>query len=242
MQSNEELLRTLLEKVSGQMIDSLKDAIITTVEREITENLSKALLESEFYKRVNDELQNGLKDIYQEIKSAKGGEGPMIEADEDPDALFHKASDQLDAVLKTTEKAAVEIIEIVEKLQEMQSTLGTIVKGFDTGGVTRKDREKLAEINKTLGDDLSRIMVTLSFQDLTGQRIKIIIEAIRKVEKIVRDVFVTTGLMIKSREKDPDMDFEMLEQQAKSQVIELTGPRLDPKQGDVDDLLSQLGL
>ena len=166
-----------------------------------------------------------------------------IEADIDPEELFSETSDQLDAVLQTTEKAAVDIIDIVENLQELQGSVGKIVKGFESGGVTKEDREKLKEINETLGNDLSTIMVTLSFQDLTGQRIKIIINSIRQVESIVREVMLSTGLMIKQREEEPEKDFETLSEDAKSEATsKLSGPTADTNQGDVDDLLASLGL
>ena len=249
---SDELVLGMMENVSQQMVASLKETlseaitetVTRAVEREIAEQLSKALMEGEFYRRINEDLQEGLKDIYQEIKTvrAPGASGPSIEADADPDSLFSEASDQLDAVLKTTEKAAEDIIAIVERLQDLQFSVAKIVKGFESGGVTKEDRQKLKEINNTLGNDLSTIMISMSFQDLTGQRIKRIIEAIRKVEDIVRQVIVSTGLMIKAREEEPEMDFDALEEEAKSKATHLTGPSLDTNQGDVDDLLSQFGL
>jgi chemotaxis protein CheZ len=149
----------------------------------------------------------------------------------------------LDAVLKTTEKAAVEIIDIVEKLQDLQGSVSTIVKGFESGGVTKEDRERLKEINNTLGTDLSNIMVSLSFQDLTGQRIKRIINSIRQIEQIVREVMLSTGLMIRQREVEPEKDFEALSQEARSEATsKLQGPSEGANQGDVDDLLASLGL
>jgi chemotaxis protein CheZ len=244
MTGNEELVKTLMEKVSDQLVASLRDTISAAVEKEIAKNLSKSLLEGEFYRRVNEDLQDGLKKIYHEVKAAKGGnEIRSIEADFNPEELFSETSDQLDAVLRTTEKAAVDIIDIVEKLQDMQTTVASIVKGFESGGVTREDRVRLKEINETLGNDLSTIMVTLSFQDLTGQRIKIIINSIREVEKIVREVMLSTGLMIRQREQEPEKDINSLSQDAKTQATsKLQGPSEGARQGDVDDLLASLGL
>lgn len=244
MTGNEELVQEILDKVSADLGQKLKSAISVAVEKEIAENLSQTLLEGEFYRRVNEDLQSGLKQIYREVKAARGGdEIKSIEADIDPEELFSETSDQLDAVLQTTEKAAVDIIEIVENLQELQGSVASIVKGFESGGVTKEDREKLKEINDTLGNDLSTIMVTLSFQDLTGQRIKIIINSIRQVEKIVREVMLSTGLMIKQRKEQPQRDFESLSEEAKNKATStLSGPATDTNQDDVDDLLASLGL
>lgn len=244
MTGNEELVKEMMDEVSEQLVTSLKESITEAVEKEIAKNLTASLLEGEFYRRVNEDLQGGLKEIYQEVKAARGGrEIKSIEADIDPEELFSETSDQLDAVLQTTEKAAVEIIDIVENLQDLQGTVATIVKGFESGGVTKQNRQKLKEINDTLGNDLSQIMVTLSFQDLTGQRIKIIINSIRQVEKIVREVMLSTGLMIKQREEEPEKDIDSLSEEAKTEATsKLSGPTAETNQGDVDDLLASLGL
>lgn len=244
MTSNDELVKELMDKVSDQLVDSLKVAITASVEKEIAKSLSKALLEGEFYRRVNDDLQEGLKQIYREVKAARGGtEIVCIEADISPEELFSETSDQLDAVLRTTEKAAVEIIDIVENLQELQGTVATIVKEFESGGVTKDNRQKLTDINNTLGMDLQNIMVSLSFQDLTGQRIKKIITSIRQIEKIVREVMLSTGLMIQQREEEPDKDIDTLSESAKTEATsKLEGPSEDANQGEVDDLLASLGL
>ena len=244
MTSNDELVKELMEQVSDQLVESLKDTIRASVEREIATSLSKAMLEGEFYRRVNDDLQDGLKKIYQEVKVARGGkEIKSIETDIDPEEFFSEASDQLDAVMQSTEKAAVEIIDIVENLQDLQGSVATIVKGFESGGVTKDNRQKLKEINDTLGMDLSNIMVSLSFQDLTGQRIKKIINSIRQIEQIVREVMLSTGLMIKQREEAPETDIDSLSEAAKTEATsKLQGPTEGTNQADVDDLLASLGL
>ncbi len=244
MTSNDELVKELMGRVSDQLVSSLKETITVAVEKEIARSLSKALLEGEFYRRVNDDLQTGLKKIYQEVKIARGGDKIVcIDSTFDPEELFSETSDQLDAVLRTTEKAAVEIIDIVENLQDLQGTVADIVKDFESGGVTKENRAKLTDINNTLGLDLQNIMVSLSFQDLTGQRIEKIINSLRQIEMIVREVMLSTGLMIQQREKEPDKDFDSLSEEAKSEATsKLQGPTEDSSQDDVDALLSSLGL
>lgn len=243
MKSQEELVKEMLDSVSERMVENLTASFAQTLTEEINKSISKGLLEGEFYRRVNEDLHQGFREIYKEIKHARGlNGGAAVTSAEDPDQLFSKASDQLDAIMETTRKAAEDIIEIVEKLQDMQATVAKIVRGFESGGVTKEDRSKLAEINQTLGMDLQNIMVSLSFQDLTGQRIKIIVETIRKVEHIVREVVLSTGLMIQAREEEPEKDFDEIEEKAKSEATKLSGPTMDANQGDVDDLLASLGL
>lgn len=244
MTEDNALMRELMQKVADQLTSDLRESLAAAVEREISKTLSGALLEGEFYRRVNDDLQKAFKDIYQEIKVAKAAGQNAPQLAEDPNELFSRASNQLDAILQTTESATVKIIDTIENLQTMSDTLSGIVKSFEKGGVSKAERETLAEINNTLSQDLMSIMTTLSFQDLTGQRIKIIIETIKKIEKIVLDVYMTTGLMIKARSEAPDSsaDFQHLQAKAKDKLTELKGPQLDSSQGSVDDLLSSLGL
>ena len=85
-------------------------------------------------------------------------------------------------------------------------------------------------------------MTTLSFQDLTGQRIKIIVDTIKSVEKIVLDLYMSTGLKIKAREKTPEKSLEELDQVAEVQMSDLKGPTERSDQGEVDDLLASLGM
>jgi chemotaxis protein CheZ len=240
------LLRELMQRVADQLTADLRETLTVAVEREISKTLSGALLEGEFYRRVNEDLQKGFKEIYQEIKVAKSANGTVttVTTAEDPNELFSQASNQLDAILQTTESATVKIIDTIENLQVLSDTLTGIVKSFEKGGVSKAERETLADINSSLSQDLMSIMTTLSFQDLTGQRIKIIIETIKKIEKIVLDVYMTTGLMIKAHTEDPadHSDFSHLQAKAKDQLSTLQGPQLDSNQGSVDDLLASLGM
>lgn len=243
MEEHDAVLREIMQRVADQLAGELRESITKSVEREISKTLSGALMEGEFYRRVNQDLQKAFKNIYEEIKTAKtaGGQVPLAE---DPNELFSQASNQLDAILQTTESATVKIIDTIEKLQVMTDSIAGIVKSFEKGGVSKAERETLATINETLNRDLLDIMTTLSFQDLTGQRIKIIIETIKKIEKIVLDVYMTTGLMIKARSETPaaEADFGALQAKAKDQLSTLQGPQLDSSQGSVDDLLASLGL
>jgi len=238
------LMRELMQKVSDQLTADLRETLTATVEREVSRTLNGALLEGEFYRRVNEDLQKGFKEIYKEIKVAKSTNSPTAPLSEDPNELFSQASNQLDAILQTTESATVKIIDTIENLQNLSDTLAGIVKSFERGGVSKAERETLAGINNTLSQDLMSIMTTLSFQDLTGQRIKIIIATIKKIEKIVLDVYMTTGLMIKAHAEAPNekADFSHLQAKAKDQLSTLQGPQLDSTQGSVDDLLASLGL
>jgi chemotaxis protein CheZ len=244
MVNDEELMERLLSKILTELMPEMRESISRTIEREVAKSLSRALLESEFYKRLNAEMRQGLQDIYKEINAAAKTENGGHAAETDraqADQLFQEAAQQLDKILQTTETATSDIMDIVEKHMDLQGETATILDGLATEG-NAEPLGRLRAVNDDLGADLMRIMTTLSFQDLTGQRIKRIIEAIKKVEQIVFDLYLSTGIQLKAREEAPDRDISDLEAEAKQKVSELKGPQMKVKQGEVDDLLAQLGL
>ncbi|MHC1789118.1 protein phosphatase CheZ [Solidesulfovibrio sp.] len=244
MVNDDELLERLLEKIVQEVVPDLRESIGATIEREVARTLSRALLESEFHKRLNDEMRVGLQDIYKEIMQAAKHDGDGADAGgrQQADQLFQEAAQQLDNILQTTESATTEIMDIVEKHMELQAESSAVLAGLPGGYAGPRDVAKLQSANDALGEDLMRIMTTLSFQDLTGQRIKRIIAAIKKVEQIVLELYLSTGLQIRAQAEAPDRDIEDLKAEAKQKVSELKGPQTDVKQGAVDDLLAQLGL
>ena len=244
MINDEALMERMLDRVLHEIIPDLRESISATIEREVAKTLSRALLESEFHQRLNEEMRHGLQDIYKEINQAAKVEGEMDGQDgrQQADQLFQEAAQQLDKILQTTETATTDIMDIVEKHMELQAQSAATIGSLENGSADAGEIARLKAANGALGEDLMRIMTTLSFQDLTGQRIKRIIEAIKKVEQIVLDLYLSTGLQIKARAEAPDRTIAELEAEAKEKVSALKGPQTKVKQGDVDDLLAQLGL
>ncbi|WP_428569206.1 MAG: protein phosphatase CheZ [Solidesulfovibrio sp. DCME] len=244
MVNDEELVERLLDKILREVVPELRDSISASIEREVAKTLSRTLLESEFHQRLNQEMRKGLQDIYKEIHQAAKNENEHIPREEkqEADKLFQEAAQQLDKILQTTESATTDIMDIVEKHMEFQANAAADLDALEQGQADPAAIARLREANAALGDDLMRIMTTLSFQDLTGQRIKRIIGAIKKVEQIVLDLYLSTGLQMKAWAEEPEKDIKVLEAEAKQKVSELKGPQTKVGQGDVDDLLAQLGL
>ncbi|WP_300157921.1 protein phosphatase CheZ [Solidesulfovibrio sp.] len=244
MVNDNELVERLLEKILHEVVPDLRDSISATIEREVAKTLTRTLLESEFHQRLNQEMRQGLQDIYKEINKAAKHDGEHIPQGDrqQTDQLFQEAAQQLDKILQTTESATTDIMDIVEKHMDLQARATGDLDALEQGQAAPEAVARLRESNAALGDDLMRIMTTLSFQDLTGQRIKRIIEAIKKVEQIVLDLYLSTGLQMKAWAEEPEKDIKVLETEAKQKVSALKGPQSKVQQGDVDDLLSQLGL
>lgn len=253
---HEDLMRRIMGEVTEKLTSDLREVLSCALEKQISTALTQSLLESEFYRRISDDMRNGLKKIYKEINevarhSAPGGATAASEKAR-ADELFHEASQQLSAVLQQTEKAAEEIMEILERHMDTQAESGRILQKLRQGGTSAADLDRLEEINAVLGEDLNSIMLSLSFQDLTGQRIKRAVAALKEIESTVVEMYLSTGLLIQAYEETPTRGLEEIEAETRQKVSELKGssvlssslkgPDAAASQKNIDDLLAQLGM
>ena len=206
------------------------------------------------YRQLSADMRQGLKDIYQQISTASAADGAAPATD----ALFHEASAQLDEVLRDTEAAAMSIMEIVEKQLELQAESAELIAAAGEA----PDMVRLAAINDELGSDLTTLLTTLSFQDITGQRIKKVVTALNGIERQVVDLYVASGLVMDGAEKDPAKDAQTLQDEARQAVADFRESRKQPEAGGegkpggselkgpdkngvsqaaIDDMLAQLG-
>lgn len=250
----------IVAEVTEKVVSSMDKILLDTIQKEIadvlSQSLSRALKEGEFFRKVNDDMREGLEQIYSEIKKAKKGARKDIARTDETNELINKASNELDAILKSTEDATVRIMDIVEDHQERIIKSGELLQEFRTGGASKTSVNELIKMNDSHQQDLMNIMTALSFQDLTGQRIKKIVKALKKIEGIVFNVYMSTGLRVKKRDQQPELDEQQIEQDTQKTVAKLSkekkkgtikgsklkGPQNNASQEDVDDLLSQLGL
>ncbi|MBQ3058723.1 MAG: protein phosphatase CheZ [Desulfovibrio sp.] len=200
------------------------------------------------FRQLSSDMRQGLKDIYQQISTASNESVPASGTD----ALFHEASDDLDEVLRATETAAMNIMEVVEKHLDLQAESAQILQALRNGNLT-ENLDRLEAINSQLGNDLTGLLTALSFQDITGQRIKRVMRALGKIEDSVVELYVSSGLIIDAAEKHPHKDAQTLKDEASRAVEDfrqsrqgcssLKGPSKDGiSQNAIDDMLAQLGL
>ena len=131
MISNEKIVNELVKKVTSSLVGDIKQSINKIIEDGISDNLSKVMLEGEFYKTINNELQNGLMSIYKEITSVNKEEGSGVSMDKkETEEFFSEASEQLDAIVQTTEKATEDIMGVIEKQMDLQAKVGQGLKAL----------------------------------------------------------------------------------------------------------------
>ncbi len=249
MISQEEVLERVLLRVSEKVAESVRLTVSDAVHRELSSTMTRVMVESEFYRQVNEEMRDGLRGIYREISSASS-EGPALTDRADSgktQKIFSEATQQIEEIMQTTLTATEKIMETAERLLEGQERAAALLAGCKPA---KKDANTLKEVEAFVGSlsgSLTDIITELSFQDLTGQRLKKLVAAISSIRETVFDLYVSTGLMLKTREETPEKDLSLIAEESKRKVeeiknSELKGPTLDASQKDVDDLLASLGM
>lgn len=217
------------------------------------ENPERLRRERDFHKRLTEDMLRGLRAIYKEIAQLATGQDNRVTQDSAPSAadtagIFHEASRQLEDVMATTLRAADDIMTKAESIQSSQAELKEILKRLHSLGHAPEDVRRAMELLSSDSDSVTSIVTALSFQDLTGQRIKKVVSALGSVRDIVLQTYVSAGLMLKQSAADPEKDLELIAAESKKDAAatvekgaKLKGPDLNASQKDVDDLLSQLG-
>jgi len=228
-----------LDELAAKLAAALKPAIRENVREILREELrvclpkfsADDLVEDGFFRRLNEEIMGRLGDIYREISSVSGPAGGRAAPEDVLQAgeLMDEASQRLDQVIQATEKATFEIIDLVERSMSVPDELLHLFRDSSRDPAVQEQATTLCQ---KLSQDLVEIMTCLSFQDLTGQRIKRVIDMLGKVRDMVAELYVSTGLLVKAKEKAPAQPLEELRKDAKDKV----------SQSDVDDLLAQLNM
>jgi len=251
MISQEETLERVLARVSDKIAEAVNKTVTEAVQRELSASMAKVLVESEFLRQVNEEMRTGLRGIYQEISSASKEEGlPGQEAGETAgktQELFSDATRQLEEIMQTTLEATEKIMATVERLLSQQEEAGSLIAVLEADEAQQEALSRLDTLHNSLGASLTEIITDLSFQDLTGQRLKKVVSALASIRETVFDLYVSTGLMMKTHEQAPEKKLADIAEESRRKVqairnSELKGPQREASQKDVDDLLSCLGL
>lgn len=131
------------------------------------------------------------------------------------------AVDKLQLIIASTEDAANKTIEIVDKYLMRMDTLDKHIKSLDASS---EAAQYLREFRDELENDMASILMTQSFQDLTGQTIKKVIRLVTDLEGELVKLVATFGV---KAEKGGAKEAEPVPDQV--------------SQADVDDLLKEFG-
>lgn len=239
----------LHEYVKASTLDAkIEQALLVFLRATLTASLNNALKDSELYAQINSDMRQGLQQIYKTIKSVSGQNCPKPLGREDTDKLFCEATEQLNEVMHTTLEATESIMGEVEHLQDLLQESAEFLKKIESKKYSVVTESLFSHI-ATFEQSLTQIMTNLSFQDITGQRLKKVVAALKEIQDAVFDLYVTSGLMLQARQDEPDKAIAEIAAESKRRSEELKeskgstlkGPARNSSQADVDKLLGDLG-
>lgn len=203
--------------------------------------------------------------LHEAIKAFSSELGSSLQVDDEQADKDADAADRLNYVIEVTEKNAHETMDRVdnalslvdkldsqsERFKDLLLLVGQLEKEHDSlSGVydrTCAVKEESEKTINTLRTELTDIVVSQSYQDITGQLIRRVISLVTNVESHLIGLMEMAAKVEKlsgiesapssSQEKDHNKN----EVQAEGPQIKKNSPDVVSNQDEVDDLLSSLG-
>jgi chemotaxis protein CheZ len=169
---------------------------------------------------VNLKLYAEVESLAQYIVAAKG-EIAALRPDEIMSEHLPNATDELDAIVGSTEEATNGILQAMESLETL------------TGEMTPEIAEKVTEA-------VTLVYESCNFQDITGQRITKVVKALKHIEAKVESLVLAFGDEI-TKYKAQHPSVEPAGEDKTADAALLNGPQLPDnarKQDDIDALLA----
>ncbi len=200
----------LLEEITNFM-NSVSSGDYERADQIMTNIIQKS--QSDLYKEVGKVARK----LHDSLKSFREALDPRIK--ELATEQMPRAVDQLQMVINKTEEAANKTMEIVEKYILKMDDLANHIRELQG---PEESVKFLKEFKNTLEDDLTEILTTQSFQDITGQVLKKVINLVGDLEVELLKLITTFGLKLEEKKTVPK-EVEKVSQE------------------DVDELLKEFG-
>ncbi len=200
----------LLEEITNFM-NSVSSGDYERADQIMTNIIQKS--QSDLYKEVGKVARK----LHDSLKSFREALDPRIK--ELATEQMPRAVDQLQMVINKTEEAANKTMEIVEKYILKMDDLANHIRELQG---PEESVKFLKEFKNTLEDDLTEILTTQSFQDITGQVLKKVINLVGDLEVELLKLITTFGLKFEEKKTVPK-EVEKVSQE------------------DVDELLKEFG-
>ncbi len=230
MVTEKEIIEQLMVRVTEDVSKVVKESLSEIVQREISKALANALFEGKFHRGVNDEVMSGIENIFSEINSFNKN---LSATSHTSVGLLDGSASLLDEIINSTERATLNILDHLDRMQIIVQEARCLVNGGN--GLSKSI--KLDDMESILTD----IMTELSFQDLTGQQIRMVIKSLKRVEELVFEVHVTAEALRKTKEKSPHKDIEELKLEA-MELVEDFKHKGTLDQNEIDAIFGEHGL
>jgi len=231
MVSEKEILEQLMTRVTQDVSRVIQASLSEIVQKEISKALAEALFEGEFHRGVNNEVIVGIENIFSEISSFNKN---LSATSNTSVGLLDGSASLLDEIINSTERATLNILDHIDRMQLLVQEARRHNNGGNGGlpeGIQLDNMEAI----------LTDIMTELSFQDLTGQQIRMVIKSLKRVEELVYEVYLTAEALRKTKEKSPRKDIEELKAEAK-ELVEGFKQKGNIDQNEIDSMFEEFGL
>ncbi|MEK6814981.1 MAG: protein phosphatase CheZ [Nitrospirota bacterium] len=206
--------------------------------------VARAMSEGDFYRELSVTVKGELAQLAEYINKTRVSLQHLEPSVRETTKNIPMASQQLSDVTRATEEATHKVLSLTEEILDEQESLGkhlAAARGAASAPGGDGLLPALDAINATTDrtkEKLIEIMTNLSFQDLTGQKIKKIVALVQEVEAKILELILSFGL--RPDEKGNDTD--------RQKRVEMIGQLHDAylkseiKQDLVDDILKSAGI
>ena len=225
--SNDSFISDTVQKTIEDNCDNnLQDNSYNNIDEIV--DAARAMSQGDFKHEIKEELYGQLGDIARyinaTIKRMQSVEPSIAHASD----KIPQASVQLSEISKATEEATHNIMTQVEKVLDNQDLIIHHTESAERGNDLPNSLSEVRNVVSENREILLDIITGLSFQDLTGQKIKMIVGLIEDVEKRLLQLIVTFGL----KSKDTNEDDSSLKEFSDNPTL---------KQDVVDNILKEFG-
>ena len=189
---------------------------------------ARAMSQGDFKHEIKEELYGQLGDIARYINTTIKRMQSVEPGIADASGKIPQASVQLSEISKATEEATHNVMTQVEKVLDNHDLIIHHTESAERGNDLPNSLGEVRNVVSENREILLDIITGLSFQDLTGQKIKKIVGLIEDVEKRLLQLIVTFGL----KSKDAAEDDSTLKEFSDNPTL---------KQDVVDNILKEFG-
>jgi len=256
----EKLKEKVADIVNGKLTSEQIEELIGFFRQALSNNLDTE--DESFFRNLAYEVSGDLRELALMLVDFRKDLKSRICPEITDLAIKHipQATDQLEGIIETTEIAANKIMDNLESMQGYTEKMGAVFSTLKCGEIALPGAARTPLKNQTVqaidpvisymesGINaymglISDSFVQMSFQDLTGQRIKRIMALVGQMEQKLTRMIISFGIQLTEHGKNPDVSKQEMQKAVDEKVVELAGPQRTGQglgQAAIDDLLMNL--